>query len=70
MLLCTRRPGSSAVVTLAVVVASAAAAATGMRTAFIHRPNEFGPGNGGPFPHEPVDLIVHSAEELADKLGA
>ena len=47
----------------------AAAAATGMRTAFIHRPNEFGPGKGGALPHEPVDLIVESVTELADKLG-
>jgi len=47
----------------------AAAASTGMRTAFIRRPNEFGPGKGGPLPHEPVDLIVDSATELADKLG-
>jgi len=48
----------------------AAAAGVGMRTAFIHRPNEFGPGKGGPLPHEPVDLFVSSAGELADKLGA
>ena len=48
----------------------AAAAATGMRTAFIHRPDEFGKGKGGALPHERVDLIVESAAELADKLGA
>ena len=48
----------------------AAAAATGMRTAFIHRTDEFGPGNSGALPHEPVDLIVDDAAELADKLGA
>ena len=48
----------------------AAAAASGMRTAFIRRPNEFGPGKGGPLPHEPVDLIVEGATELADRLGA
>ena len=48
----------------------AAAAKVGMRTAFIHRPNEFGPGEGGPLPHEPVDLIVKDAGELADRLGA
>lgn len=48
----------------------AAAASLGMKTAFIHRPNEFGPGKGGALPHEPVDLIVESATELADKLGA
>ena len=48
----------------------AAAAAAGMRTAFIRRPDEYGPGKGGPLPHEPVDLIVSGAEELADRLGA
>ena len=48
----------------------AAAASTGMRTAFIHRPNEFGPGKGGALPHEPVDLIVESTGELAAALGA
>jgi len=48
----------------------AVAAKVGLRTAFIHRPNEFGPGKGGPLPHEPVDLIVQSALELADALGA
>ena len=47
----------------------AAAAKVGMRTAFIHRPGEFGPGKGGPLPHEPVDLIVQSALALADALG-
>lgn len=48
----------------------AAAAGVGMRSAFIHRPDEFGPGKGGALPHEPVDLIVKSATELADQLGA
>ena len=48
----------------------AAAASTGMRTAFIHRPNEFGPGKGGALPHEPVDLFVESVGELAAALGA
>jgi 2-haloacid dehalogenase len=46
-----------------------AAAATGMRTAFIRRADEFGPGKGGALPHEPVDLFVDSAIELAEKLG-
>ena len=41
-----------------------------LQPAFIRRPNEFGPGKGGPLPHEPVDLIVDSATELADRLGA
>ena len=48
----------------------AAAAKVGLRTAFIHRPNEFGAGKGDPLPHEPVDLIVQSALELANELGA
>jgi 2-haloacid dehalogenase len=48
----------------------AAAAKVGMRTAFIHRPNEFGPGKGGALPHEHVDFIVKSVEELAQALGA
>lgn len=47
----------------------AAAAATGMRTAFIHRPDEFGPGKGGALPHEPVDFSVKSVVELAEALG-
>lgn len=48
----------------------AAAAKVGMRTAFIHRPAEFGPATSTPLPTEPVDLIVTSAAELADRLGA
>jgi len=46
-----------------------AAATTGMRTAFIRRPDEFGPGKGGPPPHESVDLVVGSVTELAESLG-
>src|SRR5262249_22519266 len=47
----------------------AAAARTGMRTAFIRRPDEFGPGKGGELPTEHVDLMVGSATELAERLG-
>jgi 2-haloacid dehalogenase len=47
-----------------------AAAATGMRTAFIHRPDEFGPGKGDAPPREPVDFSVQSLTELADRLEA
>jgi 2-haloacid dehalogenase len=48
----------------------AAAAAVGLRTAFIHRPNEFGPGKGGALPQAgAVDVIATSAEDLAAKLG-
>jgi len=46
-----------------------AAAATGMKTAFIRRPDEFGPGKAGPLPHERVDVLVNSTTELAEKLG-
>jgi 2-haloacid dehalogenase len=48
------------------------AAALGMRTAFIHRPDEYGPGKGEPRPKEgvDVDLVVGSAVELAERLGA
>jgi 2-haloacid dehalogenase len=48
----------------------AEAAKVGMRTAFIHRPDEFGPGTGEPSPRERFDLSVKSALELADALGA
>ena len=47
----------------------AAAAATGMRTAFIARPDEFGPGRGESQPSVPVDASVPSLIALADRLG-
>jgi 2-haloacid dehalogenase len=47
----------------------AAAAATGMRTAFIARPDEFGPGKGETQPNVPVDASVPSLIALADRLG-
>jgi 2-haloacid dehalogenase len=46
-----------------------AAAATGLRTAFIARPDEHGPGRGEPAASVPVDLSVSSLTELADRLG-
>jgi 2-haloacid dehalogenase len=47
----------------------AAAAAAGLRTAFIARPDEHGPGRGETSPGVPVDLAAGSLLELADLLG-
>jgi 2-haloacid dehalogenase len=47
----------------------AAAAATGLRTAFIARPDEYGRGNGEHAARVPVDLSAASVVELADALG-
>lgn len=47
----------------------AAATATGMRTAFIARPDEHGPGRGESAATTPVDLSAGSLTELADLLG-
>ena len=47
----------------------AAAAATGLRTAFIARPDENGPGKGEKRASVPVDLSVASLPALADQLG-
>jgi 2-haloacid dehalogenase len=47
----------------------AAAAATGLRTAFIARPNERGHGKGETFASVPVDLSAASLNDLADQLG-
>jgi 2-haloacid dehalogenase len=46
-----------------------AAAATGLRTAFIARPNEHGPGRGESTPAVPVDYSAQSLTALADVLG-
>jgi len=43
----------------------AAAASAGLRTAFIARPDEFGPGLGEKEPATPVDFSVHTVGELA-----
>jgi 2-haloacid dehalogenase len=48
----------------------AAARGRGLRTAYVHRPDEFG-GRTSPPATDPVaDLSVRSFEELADRLGA
>jgi 2-haloacid dehalogenase len=47
----------------------AAAAAAGLRTAFIARPDEHGPGRGESSPRVPVDHVAASLPELADRLG-
>jgi 2-haloacid dehalogenase len=46
----------------------AAAAATGLRTAFIARPNEHGPGKGESQPKVPVDYSAENLTALADQL--
>jgi len=48
----------------------AAAAATGLATAHVSRPNEYGPGTGEIKPKTQVDVAVGSFLELADVLGA
>lgn len=47
----------------------AAAAAAGLRTAFIARPDEHGPGRGETAASVPVDLSAAGLLELADRLG-
>jgi 2-haloacid dehalogenase len=48
----------------------AAAAAAGLRTAFVARADEFGPGRGERAPQSPVDYAVSGIVELAARLGA
>jgi 2-haloacid dehalogenase len=48
----------------------AAAAAAGLRTAFVARPDEKGPGLGESRATVPVDVSASSLLELADRLGA
>ena len=48
----------------------AAAAATGLRTAFVARPDEFGTGRGEAAPKVDVGLSVNSLLELAQALAA
>jgi 2-haloacid dehalogenase len=48
----------------------AAAAAVGLRTAFIARPNEHGPGQGESRASVAVDLSAASLSDLADQLAA
>ena len=47
----------------------AAAAAAQLRTAFIARPDERGPGRGEIFASTPVDIAAVSLNDLADQLG-
>lgn len=47
----------------------AAAAAVGLRTAFVARADEHGPGRGETRPSVPVDLAVPDLGALADRLG-
>jgi 2-haloacid dehalogenase len=47
----------------------AAAAQAGLRTAFIARPNEHGPGRGETAPSVPVDFSAADLGTLADRLG-
>ncbi len=47
----------------------AAAAAAGLRTAFIARPDEHGPGIGETVASEPVDVSANGLLQLADALG-
>jgi len=47
----------------------AAAAAAGLRTAFVARPDERGPGKGEVRASVPVDLSIGNLAELADRLG-
>ncbi len=48
----------------------AAAASAGLRTAFVARPDEKGPGKGEVTASTPVDLSVNSILELASVLGS
>lgn len=47
----------------------AAAAAAGLRTAFIARPDEHGPGRGESKPQGPVDVAATDLQDLARRLG-
>lgn len=48
----------------------AAAAKSGLRTAHVARPDEFGPGTGETGPTVPVDIAGKDLMEVAEKLGA
>jgi 2-haloacid dehalogenase len=48
-----------------------AAKARGLKTAFVSRPDEYGPGKSGPASAEgSYDVVVNSFVELAERLGA
>ncbi len=47
-----------------------AAQAVGFRTAYVHRPREYGAGRGAPWPRgDAFDLVCESFEELADRMA-
>lgn len=46
-----------------------AAAAVGMRTAYVHRPLEYGPHNPKPWPQEKFDWMAQDFIDLAEKLN-
>lgn len=48
----------------------AAAAESGLRTAHVARPDEYGPGTGEPGPTVAVDVAAVDLDDLAGKLGA
>jgi 2-haloacid dehalogenase len=48
----------------------AAAARAGLRTAFVARPDEHGPGKGERAAQVPVDVSAVSLVDLADRLSA
>ena len=62
-------PPSSVVMVAAHVDDLAAARARGLRTAYVHRPDEFGGRVVPPASDPDADLSVTSFEELADRLG-
>jgi 2-haloacid dehalogenase len=45
-----------------------AAGALGFRTAFVHRPREFGPERPGETPDEEYGLVASDLEDLAGRL--
>jgi 2-haloacid dehalogenase len=47
----------------------AAAASAGLKTAFIRRPDEFGPGKGELIPGCPVDIVANDLLDLAAQFG-
>ncbi|SNS00280.1 2-haloacid dehalogenase [Geodermatophilus pulveris] len=63
-------PPSSVVMVAAHVDDLAAARARGLRTAYVHRPAEFGGRVVPPSADPDADWSVDSVEELADRLGA
>ncbi len=63
-------PPSSVVMVAAHLDDLAAARARGLRTAYVHRPDEFGGLRVPPATDPDADLSVRSFEELADRLGA